>query len=236
MPSDFGLKLVVTIPKDTAISRDKVQNVFHFVADDGHTVTTGDITNITADVAAFYNTTPSGATQAIKYYIQDTVNNSSNACTTQGYTFDTVKRAYGLPKGTGAFTMGTGSGAQGLPAECAVALSFRALKSSKPEHGPGGTRPAANYRNRIYLGPLNVSACDDGSATGDIRVASAFRTTVTKAAKELATAVAARGFSWSVFSPAKWSWSPVEDGWCDDAFDSQRRRGPDPISKTLFTI
>jgi hypothetical protein len=42
--------------------------------------------------------------------------------------------------------------------------------------------------------------------------------------------------TWSVWSEANQTASPVRDGWVDDAWDTQRRRGLDSSARTTFVV
>jgi hypothetical protein len=104
-----------------------------------------------------------------------------------------------------------------LPSEVALVLTFQ---------GPivSGT-PQARRRGRVYLGPFSSASAD--SATG--RPASALLSTMSTAAIALKVAsVAATDWDWVVISnvnPAVPVSTIVTNGWVDNAWDTQRRRG-----------
>jgi hypothetical protein len=113
------------------------------------------------------------------------------------------------------------------PAELALCVSFQ-----------GGAASGLNQRRRrgrIYLGPFAGSATD--GLTG--RPSSSFITSVRTAAGNLLTASKGTGlWNWSVISTvAGPPYSPVEvlNGWVDDAWDIQRRRGIRPATRGAFT-
>lgn len=111
-----------------------------------------------------------------------------------------------------------------LPRELAICVSFQGL--------PVSGVPQRRRRGRIYLGPLNIFALDQ-TTTG---VAEAHRTAIAQAANTLLEGSQFdASWTWGVIS----SFSPqsivvVNDGWVDDAFDVQRRRGLDAIARTTF--
>lgn len=124
-----------------------------------------------------------------------------------------------------AGTMGAGfipTGGNPLPSEVAVCLSFQAAQVS-------GT-PQARRRGRIYLGPLGASGLDtNGRPTSACRSAAS-----AVGASILADSVSNGGWSWVVWSPTTGTSSIVTNGWVDNAFDIQRRRGVAPTLRTTF--
>lgn len=102
----------------------------------------------------------------------------------------------------------------GLPPEVALVLSFQAPKSSGI--------PQARRRNRIYL-PFITSASNgsDGRPTGP------FLTALETAAGDLlaASGPTSANWQWMVYSPTDNAIDLVTSGWCDNEWDTQRRRG-----------
>ena len=111
-----------------------------------------------------------------------------------------------------------------LPREVALVLSFQALKSA----GVNQRR----RKGRVYIGPL------DSSGSGGERPTSALRSDLANAAVGLQTAFTALTLdtTWSIWSEANQTASPVRDGWVDDAWDTQRRRGLDASTRTTFVV
>lgn len=110
-----------------------------------------------------------------------------------------------------------------LPDELAVVMSFQGLKAAGA--------PQARRRGRVYLGPLDVTAATQNRPTAAFLTAIANAATTLKAAVEALSGTSA----WCVWSVADASSVIVEDGWIDNAFDVQRRRGVLPTSRTTFT-
>lgn len=107
-----------------------------------------------------------------------------------------------------------------LPSECAIVLSFQAPKLSGV--------PQPRRRNRIYVGPIETGRVD-----GDGRINVGTTQTISDAAADLRTASqAATDWTWFVYSPTSGQGEPVTDGWVDNAWDTQRRRG---VSSTIRT-
>ena len=136
-----------------------------------------------------------------------------------------------VPVATGLITFTPDT--TGLPEEVALCLSFQgAVVSGEAQ---------ARRRGRVYLGPLS----SDGSTlfTGYYRPSSGTRSSITTAANAL---MGTAGINWSVFSPTTagpppWAagdlanaFTPVTNGWVDDTFDTQRRRGAPTTARTVF--
>jgi len=120
------------------------------------------------------------------------------------------------------FNLTTAPSGTALPDEVAVCLSFQGSR--------GAGFPQARRRGRIYFGPLATVA-----ATGN-RPATALLTLMGTTALTLMTDVNAlgAGYGWVVWSPTDGSAVEVTNGWIDNAFDTQRRRGVDYTSRTVF--
>lgn len=110
-----------------------------------------------------------------------------------------------------------------LPPEVCLCLSFQGARVSG--------LPQARRRGRIYFGPLDTTAL--GS---DGRPAGAFITSLRNSASDFLTlSNAATTWKWKQYSRVNDGFSTVEDGWVDNEFDVQRRRGRAWTSRTLFT-
>lgn len=213
-------RVQVAIPRDTTIPADNAVNTFHFetVSDVG-----SGFVSILLQLTSFY--------QAIDAFLGST--NASPAVATLYDLEDPSPRA---PVDSGDIILTPGVG-NSYPGEVAICLSYAGAVVSGQNQ--------ARRRGRIYLGPLDAdSGTDDG--LGRVRVSSAAVTAIAAAGAALAdpshpTAV------WSVFSPTTagpepWSgaalasaFTPVTNGFVDNAFDTQRRRGASAQSRTVWT-
>lgn len=100
-----------------------------------------------------------------------------------------------------------------LPTEVALVQSFQAEVES-------GTI-AARRRNRVYLGPFAASANSSAGRPVDDLVA-----TMLFAGKQLQKeSDASVRWQWRVYSPTDNESYPTRNGWVDNAWDTQRRRG-----------
>lgn len=110
-----------------------------------------------------------------------------------------------------------------LPEEVAVVLSLRGAPPITPRR-----------RGRLYIGPLVSGAGTVGSPTAPTRVATTFANDLTLAAQTLKIGVEALSIAawWAIRSTVPVvNYVRVEGGWVDNAFDTQRRRGPDATSR-----
>ena len=122
----------------------------------------------------------------------------------------------------GTFNLAAAYTGTPLPSEVAVCLSFQGARSAGLAQ--------ARRRGRVYIGPLGTSANTSGRPTaGFISNISAAALTLKAAAASVSDAD-----GWCVWSHANQDAVPVEDGWIDNSFDTQRRRGLVYTSRTTF--
>lgn len=105
-----------------------------------------------------------------------------------------------------------------LPREVAVVQSYY-----------GGQGPRKRGRN--YIGPL-ASAVIDEDLQNVPRVEQLFQDVVAAAALDLRNST--ENATWVQVSTTYGVASPVQGGWVDDAFDTQRRRGAAPSARTTW--
>lgn len=130
---------------------------------------------------------------------------------TPNYPFDIdVFNLAGVPSGTA------------LPDEVSICLSFQGVVVAG--------LPQARRRGRVFLGPLKTTA-----ATAN-RPSTTALTAVGVAAVNLRTSFAAlgTGYWWTVWSPSNGSSTVITNGWSDNAFDTQRRRGVLATSRAVW--
>lgn len=128
---------------------------------------------------------------------------------------------------TETFELPTG-GDEGLPEEVAIVLTLN-----------GAPPITKRRRGRIYIGPLaNQSTTVDWADTAtpcrvELSGASNIGSCILDKASVLADNAAAT--PWCIRSqvPTE-NYVPIVSGYVDDAFDTQRRRGPDPTTRNFF--
>jgi hypothetical protein len=120
---------------------------------------------------------------------------------------------------------------QQLPSEVALVLSYRSDRIA-------GVLPASE-RGRVYLGPFHAGAAVDGSF--DSRPVPALIAAVARHATRLIGDGEVPGATWISYSPTRRSrgqapfFGVVKSGFIDDAWDSQRRRGRDASTRTIYS-
>lgn len=114
----------------------------------------------------------------------------------------------------------------GMPQEVALCVSYQGPRQAGQKQ--------ARRRGRIFTGPFSVAA-NNGVAG---RPASALRTLMADSAENnLLQITGQAGWEWVVHSrvaPAASADTIVTDGWVDDSWDTQRRRGNRPSARTVF--
>jgi hypothetical protein len=121
-----------------------------------------------------------------------------------------------------AFDLAMGSG-EPLPPEVSLCISFQAAQVSG--------LPQARRRNRKYLPTFTETSNDtfgrpnDGTVTNVAGAGSAL----------LAAANASASWHWVINSPTSGENPRVDNGWVDNSWDTQRRRGRRASSRTAFT-
>jgi len=112
---------------------------------------------------------------------------------------------------------------EGLPGQDSVVLSFQAQRYAG--------LPQNRRRNRVYIGPFNLSATEDGYVLGQLVEDLLY------AGKGLINAShASTNWGWAVYSPFLDEWYPPTDGWVDNGWDIQRRRKKAASQRGTFDL
>lgn len=126
------------------------------------------------------------------------------------------------PKSMGTFNFSAAPSIGPAPPEVAMCLSFQAPQQSGV--------PQARQRGRVYIGPLRASLID-----GAGRPTTASITLLRNAGEALRVASAAAAtWDWVVWSTVQGTAAGITNGWVDDEFDTQRRRGRVPTVRNVF--
>lgn len=203
----------VSIPMDSGIPADTVTNTFHFEAEGPISGYSG----LHTAIEDFYtDVTTSG--NALSSFYADTV---ADVWTVTYYNMDDpIPR---VPVYEDTFTRVASSSASTLPTEVALVMSFQATRVAGQKQ--------ARRRNRVFLGPFNVSA--NTALTG--RPQFNLQNTVAAAGQALLDwSTSDTSWDWVVNSPTNANYIPVDNGWVDDAWDTQRRRGVAPAARQVF--
>lgn len=193
---------------------DRYVHTWHFVNPDSFAV---HVAAIHTALSNFYNGTASGGTTGPSANIAAYVN---RAASINYYDMSTAEPR--IPT-TIALTLNAAVNTLGLPQELAVCLSFRGTLPIHPRR-----------RGRIFFGPLanhsdNIAS---GAATVFPFVGSILRQRLVEHAKDLRNT----GVGWSIRSTVpNENYVLVDQGYVDDAFDIQRRRGHETTVRTVFS-
>lgn len=198
----------------SGLPEDRIVNVFHFV---GGGTYAADAATATTRVIGFYNGLGSGQTNAVGGYLSSWVNRTAEVRT---YDLTTAKPR--VPTIT-SFELTPYLSDNGLPEEVALVATFYGA--------PPVTR---RRRGRLYLGPLNsnTSVIDFGHQANPSKPNTQIILDLNTACSTLATP---SGVNWSIRSslPSE-NFVTIVGGYCDNAFDTQRRRGPDATDRTTW--
>lgn len=243
--------VTVTIPHVSGLPEDSVVNTFPIDMMPGYDVPTF-VADVVTALPRFYNT-PNASSQFIARFMGNGLSRAANACAVKLYDVSANLEGRsiadggipsGSPIGQGTFTLGNSLNVgSALPEEVAVVLTTRTGNyASQPVERPDGSdtglavdRPRQRHSGRIFLGPLIAEAVQLG-ATNKARPDTAMRTAILDAAERLYDELSADGHKWSVWSRADAVFRDVEVVQVDDAFDTQRRRGVAPSSRTTRTL
>jgi hypothetical protein len=203
----------IIFPNKNGLPEDASINTLHF-GTSGPGVDDAQIPLINAAILDFYN-----APNAVGTRISDAFALCVNSPATTVKWFRLNDAPPRAPLATLPLVLADSNGAS-QPGEVALTLSFQAAQVSGVSQ--------ARKKNRIFLGPL-----DNGMISVDVAsnatVGLSIRNAALDAMQRLWTAsAAAADWSWVTYSPTLGIINgvfPVDNGWVDNAFDTQRRRG-----------
>lgn len=193
------------------LPEDRIVNTFHFATAGTYST---DLSTTVGLVESFYN--DDAPTSSIGKYLSPWVQRDAEL---RAYDMDEDEPR--VPFVT-PITLDSVLSTSGLPEEVAVCLSY---------HGVTPPAITGRRRGRIYIGPLNLNCIDMATAALPSRPNSGFMASLGYAAERLSVA----GTGWSIRStiPGE-SWTLINDGYVDNAFDTQRRRGPRTTDRMLW--
>jgi hypothetical protein len=228
------LRATVILPKLSGKNEDACRNVWHFST--GGAIGAADTTAVGDGLVAFY--------QGISQLIASSVPRSGSASRIEfaevtrggaGASDDVVSSLIG----TRTFGLTTaGSGTIDLPAECAIALSFRGDVAGLQEEA-GLIRPKSRRRGRVFLGPLVALTSAKEAVTNRANVGNDERTLIVNSYLfNLLEAIngPARVVHHIVYSPTSNQVTPVTLVHVDDAFDTIRSRGEKSVLRSVGVV
>lgn len=208
-----GLDCQVVLQGQTLLPEDRYVTTYSFTQ--GAAPTNADRDNVAARLVDFVTASGDGAASPLMDFLSPVVEDD----------FEVRVYTHGDPEPREPTiydaTLTPGGGTP-LPSEVAVCLSYY------------GTRNIPTQRGRIYWGPLNGGAGTLSVIGGEARPSVNLRASLAASGAALASP-GQPGGNWVVWSRKLGTAFTITDGWVDDAFDTQRRRGVDPASRTTWT-
>lgn len=189
------------------------------------------------EIVEFFTTAKNGMTNTMGATMSPSRSRAANACTVKTYdiTGHLDGSDHGSPTGTSTFTLPASTSTIGLPDESALVIRLesegRAAAQVETADGadPGSLpdRPKQRHTGRVFFGPLNGDSELQTTVDGHLRPSAAMTLRARQAMEGLALDLAANA------SYVLGIWSRVDavvrDAWyivTDNAYDTQRRRGP----------
>lgn len=240
-----AIKATVHLVSETGLPEDEVVNTFYFAEPD-RPFTSGDRVNVASALIDAYTSNPAGFSVSPSSQLGPQITRDANAHRIEVYEQNALPLArtarnspfWGSPKYIEQFSIDAPAVVgDGLPSECSAVLSFHGNLTDVPEEAPdagdAGTapdRPRARRRGRIYFGPLLAATVfmDNGvprfGSPGLLAAMGA----------RLVASGLSMNLRWSIYSDQDRTFYPVLGGWCDNAFDIQRRRGEEATVRSTF--
>jgi hypothetical protein len=214
------ISVQVAFERTTALPKDRIVNTLHF---DCPAAGTAVITPLTTLISKMWTQVNSPGVDRLDVYAPPMLSGIVNL-----KFYDMAQPKPRPPIGTSGFTIAIGTtGNYPLPAEVALVGSYHATPAA-------GERPARR-RGRIFFGPLNTGCVSTTVTAGDARPFLNAQKTIAGAMRNLVVN-APTGYTWCVYSPTDHVLAPVTGVHCDDAFDTQRRRGAQSNSRFAISV
>jgi hypothetical protein len=218
-------RALVRLQRDGALPEDDVMNVIHFKGGTGTALTAADAQALANAVKASYDGS------SILWGAQLT-----GVGTVQIYNISDAPPR--VPAAMASISISPAPASDPLPGEVAVCVSFQAV----PISGQNQRR----RRGRLYIGPLGKSVATHTQGNADARVDATRQAQIRDFLNSLTPVTGVDITSWNlaVYSPtADAQGASVNDsaviateGWVDNSFDTQRRRGARTTARLTFTV
>lgn len=222
VPIDHIVSSQVSFEDDSALPRDRSVNTFHFfntVNPGGLPPSAADLDELDAAIVSFYKTAHTGSTNALQGFFSSTL---SGVWTIKHYLLSQALPRSPIRVTTPAVIAPGGSA---MPQEVALCLSYQAAKISGFNQ--------RNRRGRIYFGPLAQTALGSTAARPNNNTDQLVPTLVAAGKFLVGHTWASAGWRWVVYSHKFQTQATITDGWVDNEFDTQRRRGYRPTTRTI---
>ena len=206
------VRAMVRFEGDTLTPEDIFINTWHFLPNGG-ILTEGVADQLTAQLDNFYKSPHGGQPGFILEYSSSFLTGNVEI---RFYDLADAKPRTPITRSFVFTPVASGS----LPAEVSVVMSFEA-----------GKPVTRSRRGRLYLGPLNANAMN-ATSTSDRHISPTLQTMIAHAAAYMSDPSTAH--PWAIWSEKLQSAAVVETGWVDDAFDTQRRRGSEALTRVTY--
>ncbi len=214
-----GVSVVVKFSHRSGLPRDSIINTFHFA---GIPASQADRDAIFTAIQRFYNLLSGAQTASVASYLSDAID---RAVPVQRIMYDTSGLLSGPPIDDADLLLAPAANNEELPSEVAAVASFYS----------GAASNVATGRGRIYLGPLTQGVVAIGPNQYP-ELDNGFRTNVVEAMKELEDATPANPWAVRLVQGGSVVFHDVDGGFVDSAFDTQRRRGEQALTRTSWHV
>lgn len=201
-----NVRCIVTLNMVSGVAEDKSVNVWHFVSDKVPATNAAILTALQAFYNQF-NTKMSGVVAQTGHTVA---------------MYDLADPQPRAPFYTNTFGLTSAPTGSSLPQEVALCVSYQGNRVSG--------QPQSRRRGRMYFGPWNST-----QLSSDGRPVIALQTSLVTAATAMLTASnAAAEWTWALWSDTDQTMVTITNGWVDNSFDTQRRRGLAPSTRTTW--
>jgi hypothetical protein len=202
----------------SGLPEDRVVNTFHFQSDLDFALGSLAVIGAVTDFYTGVGTSPNVQANTLSSYLSPWVSRTAEIRT---YNLADAKPRVPI---TTALTLSDGQQLTGYPEEVALCISVT-----------GGAPFTARRRGRVFLGPLIPGSGTPANTENPTRPTAAFMLDCAKAALRMATAGGSTA-EWVIRSerPTE-NFVTITRGWVDNAFDTQRRRGPKSTTRKEWT-
>lgn len=244
------LLVTVSLGHKSGLVEDSVVNNFAVQMPDGWAPSL-DALDLSGPIASFYNAVQASG-KSIASFMGFGLSRVAGAAKIKAY--DIAPALDGSPHGSPIMedqtTLNAGDNSDSLPEECALAMTFRSggwedQPLERPDSADAGTeidRPQSRYSGRVFLGPWHTG-CVGLDGASKTRPAPLLITTMLDAGVKLSGDLQAVGGRLCVWSRKDAILRPVDGpGYdpgaiqVDNAFDTQRRRGPAPTVRSSRVV
>jgi hypothetical protein len=220
----------VTFESVTGLPKDRVVNDFAFawlgLTPTGET----EYEALAAVLETFYN--GANISNDLATYMSAEIDRGADRAKVQLYSLDghLSGTPHGSPVFSSTFTLDASDASASYPAEVSAVLTLRGQGWDTALVESGATRPRQRRTGRVYIGPLKINT--GTIASGVVRLTDTFRADLEDAGASMGVNAITNDWEWSVWSRKDALFYPVVLVQTDDAFDTQRRRGPAPTNRT----